>query len=360
LERRRLVERSRRLESEVSQKELHLRRQIEHRRRLEAELAESKGYGQIKGRSPQMLKIFHRIEKVAATDATVLVIGETGTGKELIARELHKRSLRCDQEFVTLDCGALSENLLESELFGHERGAFTGADKQKMGYFEYADGGTIFLDEIGKVSKTVQVKLLRFLQSGEFTRLGAVQSQRANVRIIAAAGPDLPELIKQGKFYPDLYFRLKVVEIHVPPLRERQEDILEIAGYFLTRYVKRYYRPVKGFSPGARESLLNYPWPGNVRELENAIQSAVILAEDETIQAGDLPHELHRASLELSEVAEEVSLAAAKKKWECEFIRARLKEANGNVALAARRAGMFPSNFFQKMKQYGIKREDGL
>jgi transcriptional regulator with GAF, ATPase, and Fis domain len=358
LEHRRLAERTRQLEFEAAQKDLKLNRQVERWRRLEAELTVSKGYGQIKGRSPAMMEVFKLIEKVAATNATVLILGETGTGKELIAREMHRRSLRRDQEFVTLNCSALAEQLLESELFGHEKGAFTGADKQKIGYFEYAGGGTIFLDEIGKISKAVQVKLLRVVQSGEFNRLGSEQVRKTDVRIIAAASPDLPELIKQDKFFPDLYFRLKVIEIRVPPLRERRIDILDIAGYFRERYARRYTKTVHNFSPEACDLLVNYDWPGNVRELENTVERAVILTDDETIQAEDLPHELHPTPSPPAQVMDETNFAEAKKKWERDYICVRLKEANGNVAEAARRAGMFPSNFHQKMKQYGITRED--
>jgi transcriptional regulator with GAF, ATPase, and Fis domain len=325
---------------------------------LEAELAVSKGYGQIKGRSPAMMEVFKLIEKVASTNAPVLILGETGTGKELIAREMHRRSLRRDQEFVTLNCSALAEQLLESELFGHEKGAFTGADRQKIGYFEYASGGTIFLDEIGKISKAVQVKLLRVVQSGEFNRLSSEQVRKTDVRIIAASSPDLPELIKQDKFFPDLYFRLKVIEIRVPPLRERRIDILDMAGYFRERYARRYGKTVHNFSPEACDLLVNYDWPGNVRELENTVERAVILTDDETLQAEDLPHELYQTPSPPTPTAEEINFAEAKKKWERDYICTRLKEAGGNVAEAARRAGMFPSNFHQKMKQYGITRED--
>ncbi len=360
LEHRRLAERTRQLESEAAQKDLKLNRQAERWRRLEGELAVSKGYGQIKGRSPAMMEVFKLIDKVAATNATVLILGGTGTGKELIARELHRRSLRRDQEFVTLNCSALAEQLLESELFGHEKGAFTGADRQKIGFFEYAGGGTIFLDEIGKISKAVQVKLLRVVQSGEFNRLGSEQIRKTDIRIIAAASPDLPELIKQDKFFPDLYFRLKVIEIRVPPLCERRIDILDIAGYFRERYARRYNKTVYNFSKEACDLLVNYSWPGNVRELENTIERAVILTDDETIQAEDLPHELHQPPVQPAQALDETNFAEAKKRWERDYISMRLKEANGNVAEAARRAGMFPSNFHQKMKQYGITREDCL
>jgi two-component system response regulator HydG len=316
LEHRRLAERTRQLESEAAQKDLKLNRQVERWRRLEAELAVSKGYGQIKGRSPAMMEVFKLIDKVAATNATVLILGGTGTGKELIARELHRRSLRRDQEFVTLNCSALAEQLLESELFGHEKGAFTGADRQKIGYFEYAGGGTIFLDEIGKISKAVQVKLLRVVQSGEFNRLGSEQIRKTDVRIIAASSPDLPELIKQDKFFPDLYFRLKVIEIRVPPLCERRIDILDIAGYFRERYAKRYNKTVYNFSKEACDLLVNYSWPGNVRELENTVERAVILTDDETIQAEDLPHELHQPPVQPAQAMDETNFAEAKKKWE--------------------------------------------
>jgi len=349
----------RRLETDVTHKDLKLRRQTERLRRLEAELVESKGYGKIKGcKSPAMRKVVAMIEKVAKTEATVLIVGETGAGKELVAWELYQRSSRCEEEFVTLNCASLTETLLGSELFGHEKGAFTGADKQKIGYFEHANGGTIFLDEIGKLSKEVQAKLLRVVQSGEFNRAGGTATLKTDVRVIAAASPDLPELIKQDKFYPDLYFRLKVVDIHLPPLRERREDIPELAEYFRERYADRHKKLIKQFSPEALGLLEKYAWPGNVRELENIIHSAVIFTDGEEIQAEDLPVELQQASIELASPTGELTYFDAKKKWECEFIRARLKEANGNVAEAARLAGIFSSNFHQKMKQCGIRREE--
>jgi Nif-specific regulatory protein len=354
----------RRLESEAAQKDLKLRRQTERRRQLEMRLAESEGYEEIKGlKSLAMLEVCNQIEKVAATDSAVLIIGETGTGKELVARVLHRKSARREEEFVSINCAALPENLLEAELFGHAKGAFTGADKDKMGYFETADGGTIFLDEIAKSSRPFQTKLLRVLETGEFNRLGETKTRKANVRIISAASPDLPELIKKGEFYPDLYYRLEGFVIRIPPLRERREDLLEIAEYFLKKFAEEHERGVTGFSAESREMILGYSWPGNVRELRNAVNRAVILAESEIIQAEELPIPM-QASTTSSQAPEGQALNfnAAKQRaienFEREFLCRVLGETHGNISAAARLAGMYKKNFIQKMQQYGIKRED--
>ena len=229
------------------------------------------------------------IEKVAETDSTILILGESGTGKELVARTIHYNSHRKHKTMIPINCGAIPETLLESELFGHEKGAFTGASSTRIGRFELADGGTIFLDEIGDMSPTLQVKLLRVLQQREFERVGGVRTIKVDVRIIAATNIDLEDAVQEGKFREDLYYRLNVIPIVVPPLRERTDDIPLLIDYFLTHFIKTKKKDIKGFSPAAMEILMSYPWPGNIRELENLIERLVILKGEGTIGVEDLP-----------------------------------------------------------------------
>ncbi|MDZ7344113.1 MAG: sigma-54-dependent Fis family transcriptional regulator [candidate division KSB1 bacterium] len=345
---------------------LDRRQLIERQHKLQMALDERIGYGELIGRSPAMQEVFKLIDKVAGKDITVLITGETGTGKELVARELQRRSSRHDQEFVAFSCANLPENLLESELFGHEKGAFTGADRRKRGLFEIADGGTMFLDEISEMNPAIQAKLLRFLQSGEFKPLGAEVTKRADVRMIVASNRNLSEMIAQGQFREDLYYRLNVIEIKLPPLRERGEDILLIAEYFLKRFARQFNSPVRSFSPAARELLLQHTFPGNVRELENLVLRAIVLAEGDTIEADDLAiTKSHTRRQVPTFVLPSVSLFNQAKqelieRFEREFIRVGLQATNGNISEAARRAGMHKKNFIQKMQQYGIKREDFL
>ncbi len=235
------------------------------------------------GNCPAMRDIHRRIEKVAPTNATVLVIGESGTGKELVARALHEQSLRSKGPMITINCAAIPESLIENELFGHEKGSYTGAEKSQLGMIESADGGCLFLDEIGELSANAQARLLRVLQEGEIRRVGSTQTKRVDIRLIAATHRDLPSLVRQNKFREDLYFRLRVMEIHLPPLRERSEDIQTLALLLLDRISNRLHRGGMYFDDQALAAIMEYPWPGNVRELENAIERAVILAESSTI-----------------------------------------------------------------------------
>jgi len=265
------------------------------RRRLKQEAAELRQrlsdrhrLPNIIGSSPAMQSVFDTVLQVAPSRASVLITGESGTGKELIAAALHEHSPRAGKPFVKLHCAALSETLLESELFGHERGAFTGAVTRRDGRFQQADRGTLFLDEIGEISPSVQVKLLRFLQEHEFERVGANQTTKVDVRVVAATNRNLRERVKQGLFREDLYYRLNVVAIEMPPLRQRSSDIGLLAHHFLTRYAKENAKNVTGFADGAMEKLLRYPWPGNVRELENAIERAVVICRGELIRPEDL------------------------------------------------------------------------
>jgi DNA-binding NtrC family response regulator len=243
----------------------------------------------IVGDSPPMQRVFEIVDQVAPSRATVMITGESGTGKELVANAIHQRSPRANGPFIKLHCAALAESLLESELFGHERGSFTGAMARKDGRFQLADGGTLFLDEIGEISPSIQVKLLRFLQEHEFERVGGTQTIRVDVRVIAATNRNLTEEVAKGRFREDLFYRLNVVALEMPPLRERRSDVPPLARFFLERYAKDNGKPIEGFSPEALELLTAYDWPGNVRELENAIERAVVLAGGPVLEARQLP-----------------------------------------------------------------------
>lgn len=335
------------------------RRLEERQHRLQAELEKSYGYGEIIGRSPAIQEVFKLLDRVADTDATVLITGETGTGKELAARALHRKSPRCDREFVAINCSALPEALLETELFGIEEKTATGVRKHS-GFFEQASGGTLLIDEVGDMPANMQVKLLRVLQERSIRRVGGEREISVDVRIVAATHRDLRTLVEQGKFREDLFYRLNVIEIKLPPLRERGEDILLIAQYFLGRYAKQFNRPVTGLSPEAAEMLLNCSFPGNARELENIIQRAVALASGTTIEAGDLP--LPAAPGAPAPEAGEWNYNRAKQiaieNFDKDLLHRLLKATGGNISEAARRAGMDKKNLIQKLKQYGIKRED--
>ncbi len=245
--------------------------------------------GNIVGASPPMQRVFEIVDQVAPSRATVLITGESGTGKELVANALHQRSPRANGPFVKLHCAALAESLLESELFGHEKGSFTGAMARKDGRFQIADGGTLFLDEIGEISPSIQVKLLRFLQEHEFERVGGNQTIRVDVRVIAATNRNLQELVAKGKFREDLFYRLNVVSLEMPPLRDRRTDIPALSKFFLDRYAKENAKPIDGFTTESLERLMAYDWPGNVRELENAVERAVVLCNTPQIEARHLP-----------------------------------------------------------------------
>jgi DNA-binding NtrC family response regulator len=265
---------------------LELRREA---RQLRQRVRERVAPDNIIGTSPPMQHVFEVVDQVAPSKATVLITGESGTGKELVASAVHQRSPRATKPFIKLHCAALAESLLESELFGHEKGAFTGAVTRKEGRFEMADGGTLFLDEIGEISPSIQVKLLRFLQEHEFERVGGTQTLHVDVRVIAATNRNLPDEVAQGRFREDLYYRLNVVGLEMPPLRDRRVDLTDLARYFLARFTKENAKAIEGFTPEALELILSYDWPGNVRELENAVERAVVLATTPQIEAKHLP-----------------------------------------------------------------------
>ncbi|MCL4501798.1 MAG: sigma-54 dependent transcriptional regulator [Deltaproteobacteria bacterium] len=311
-------------------------------------------FSSIIGRSPKMLEIFETLALVAPTEATVLILGESGTGKELIANAIHQNSPRQKKPLVKLNCAALQESLLESELFGHERGAFTGAVSRKEGRFQQADGGTIFLDEIGDMTLNTQAKMLRVLQEKEFEPVGATRTIKVDVRVIAATNKDLLQEVQSGRFREDLYYRLNVVSLTIPPLRERREDIPLLAEYFLKVYAEKNHRPIKGLEPAVLDAFQRYQWPGNVRELENAVERAVIMCPREYLRLQDLPLTLR--SLETEEAPGEIAIKAglSMREMEKQLILKTLEETQGNKSKAARQLGISRRTLFNKLSEYGI------
>jgi Nif-specific regulatory protein len=281
-----------------------------------------------------MTEVFQMIERIAHTDITVLIRGESGTGKELVANAIHFNSPRASKPFLKLNCAALPDTLIESELFGHEKGAFTGATEQRMGRFERADGGTLFLDEIGTLSLTAQAKLLRVLQEWEFERIGGNRTLRVDIRIITATSKDLEKSIEEGTFREDLYYRLNVFPIFMPPLRERKTDILLLADYFVDKFNRKHQKDVRRISTPAIDMLMQYHWPGNVRELENCIERAVLLCIDRVIHSYHLPPTLQTG--EQSGTVPLLSFEEAMENFEKELIIDALKNSGGNMAEAAR------------------------
>jgi two-component system response regulator HydG len=293
---------------DLEELEMKVERAMEHRRLLSRLQVYDRDvlvpkFESIVGESPQMKEIFRTIEKVARSNATVLVLGETGVGKELVAEALHRNSSRANGPFVKMNCAALHENLLESELFGHERGSFTGADRQRIGRFELANEGTLFLDEIGSMTRSTQTKVLRVLQEREFERLGGSRTVKVDVRLVAATNANLEECIRKGEFREDLYYRINVVNLTIPPLRERKEDIVPLARYFINRFSAELKKEVRGMTPSAVRALQRHTWPGNIRELENTVERAVLMCDAESITADDLnlqgPQDAGTASLNL-------------------------------------------------------------
>ena len=297
------------------------------------------------GEGEAMQRVYHFISKVAPTDATVLISGESGTGKELAARAIHRNSKRAQKSFMAVNCAALNESLLESELFGHEKGSFTGALAQKKGRLEIADGGTIFLDEIGELTPPLQVKLLRVLQEREFERVGGTVTIKVDLRVIAATNKNLEEAIEAGEFRQDLYYRLNVVSLEMPPLRDRREDIMLLANYFADKSSAQCNRKLKGFSPEARTCLTSYDWPGNVRELENAIERAVVLGTTDLILAEDLPEALLERECAVAAPAMFHNAVAQTKR---QIIIDAMDQAGGKFAEAAKLLGVHP-NYLQRL-----------
>ena len=308
------------------------------------------------GKSQKIRQVFALVDKVAETDSTILVFGESGTGKELIAREIHLKSSRSDGPFVSINCGALPETLLESELFGHVRGSFTGAVRDKEGLLAVAKGGTFFLDEVGETSPTIQVKLLRVLQEREIIPVGGTKPIKVDVRLIAATNADLEHDVETGKFRADLFYRLNVIPIRVPPLRERKDDIALLVEHFLKVYCEGAGRPIKTVAPEAFELLMRYDWPGNVRELENAVERAVILQEERVITSEDLPEKLRARAVDRSESVVSVSNLTLDE-LEKEYLFKVLEETGWHKKRAASILGINASTLYRKLQRYGFEKE---
>ncbi len=325
---------------------------------LRQQLDSKFGLAHIVGESAPMQEVFEVVKQVAPSPATVLLLGESGTGKELIARAIHQLSPRAKAPLVTVHCAALASTLLESELFGHEKGAFTGAHERRVGRFEQAQGGTLFLDEIGEIDATIQIKLLRFLGERTFERVGSGKTLSADVRLITATNKNLEELVKAGTFREDLFFRLRVVEIHLPPLRERTGDISLLAQSFLLEFAGTNGKPVADFTADALDLLMNYSWPGNVRELRTAIESAVVLCRGQRISARDLPPWVRQGGGATVSVDPARLLARndlTVKEAEKQLIIRALKETDGNRTLAAKKIGMSRRTFHRKLHTYHLE-----
>lgn len=330
-----------------TQVELH--RALQRAARLEAEnrLLRAEGRPEFLATAPAMQAVLETMARVGPSDANVLITGEHGTGKEVVARTLHALSARASRSLVAVNTGAIPDGVFESELFGHVKGAFTDARTDRIGRFELADGGTIFLDEIGNVPLRQQAKLLRVLESGEVERVGSSRSRRVNVRVLSATNTDLPAACQAGQFREDLLFRLNTVEVRVPPLRERREDIALLGAHFLARYAARYRRPVQTFDPAALQAMMQYSWPGNVRELEHTIERAVLMSRTADIQPADLSLSSPRAQ---TQNLEDLSLEAV----EAVLVRKALQRFQGNVSQAAEALGLSRGALYRRMEKYGL------
>jgi Nif-specific regulatory protein len=368
----RLVESFSELVSLATRNALDRRRLTQRIDRLSRELREQYDFGAIVGQDARMVEVLKLVAQVADSEATVLIQGESGTGKELIARAIHFNSRRRDKPFIAINCGALPENLLESELFGHVRGAFTGAVQDHPGWFERAEGGTLLLDEVGELTPSLQVKLLRVLENGEYSRVGSTQVRRADARIVAATNRDLDELAREGRIRRDFLYRLNVVEVRLPPLRERRSDLPLLIRHLIEKQVSRQgkNRGPKHLAPETEQRLLGYDYPGNVRELQNVLQRAMLLSEGEIIEARHLPDALQGGRPSAASDAPEAmepegddsllseGFRAAKQRvverFERDYITRCLRQAHGNISQAARLAAIDYKNFYTKMQQHGI------
>ena len=342
---------------EIQKIEAFQRLRLENRY-LKDELLQRHRFGRIIGKDEKMMEIYWLIKEVAAVNSSVLIQGESGTGKELIAQAIHHSSPRNDRPFVRVNCAAMPEGLLESELFGHERGAFTGAIARRKGRFELADGGTLFLDEIGDMSPSLQAKLLRVLQEGEFERVGGTQTIKVDVRLISATNKDLEEEVEKGHFREDLFYRINVIPIYVPPLRERKEDIPLLAVHFLERYRTEMGKDLSYITQGALDLMRAYPWPGNVRELENVIERAVVMSHRDQLNVEDLPENLRGGSTGTTSdfmMGEATTFKEAKRRFEKFFLEEMLRRYNGNITRTAEAIQMPRRNLQMKMRMYNIE-----
>lgn len=323
----------------------------EHNRLLREEI--SGEFSEIIGTSKPIKEIFSLVEKISESDSSVLIHGESGTGKELIARAIHRNSLRNDKPFIKMNCGALNDNLLESELFGHEKGSFTGAIKQKKGRFELADEGTLFLDEIGDISPNMQVKLLRVLQEGEFERVGGEETLKTDVRIIAASNKDLQKSISENEFREDLFYRLSVIPVSVPSLRERRDDIPLLINHFLNKLKEKYNKKIKNISDEGLNALMSYTWPGNIRELENLVERLFFISSEDTIDAELISSQLFK-NVSAINIYENMPLEDALFTFEKNLIVQALKKNDGIKNRAAKALGINTSTLYYKLEKYGL------
>ncbi|HOE10691.1 MAG TPA: sigma-54 dependent transcriptional regulator [bacterium] len=336
------------------------RRLIDRTRRLTEEVQDRRAFEGLIGRSKSMQELYALIKRVAATESTVLIMGESGTGKEVVARAIHAQSPRADKRFVPVNCGALPRDLIESELFGHEKGAFSGAHQRRIGLVEAADRGTLFLDEIADLPADLQVKILRVIEQKEIRRVGSVTDIKVDVRLLSATNRDLEADVKSGRFREDLYYRLSIVPIRIPPLRERTEDIPLLAQHFIEQFNKKMNRSVCGTTPAAMRLLREYPWPGNVRELENTIERALVLRDQGEICEEDLPIQLRRQPPEAVNDTylldqSELTFQQAREAFERSYLESLLKANDNNVTRSAMLAGLSRRRLQELIKKYGLK-----
>ncbi|HHT9106851.1 MAG TPA: sigma-54-dependent transcriptional regulator [Candidatus Wujingus californicus] len=323
---------------------------VAQNRLLKEKLKDKYKYSNLVGSTQQMRRILNTIEDVAPSTASILILGETGTGKELVANAIHYQSERAGMPFIVLHCAALSEGVLESELFGHEKGAFTGAIQSRKGRFELADGGTLFLDEVGETSLKVQVKLLRVLEKGEFERVGGEKTIKVDVRLIAATNRNLEKEVSAGRFREDLFYRLNVISVHLPSLRERREDIPLLSNFFVIKYAKKYKKEIEGFTSEAMKILIDYNWPGNVRELENVVERAVVLCKRNMISIEHLPENIAQGKRDMSVI--KIPLGVTLKEAEKEIIQKTLNMTDGSKSDAAKILGISTRKIEYKVKEW--------
>ncbi len=349
---------------EPDELELVVARAVEHARlrrdnaKLRSELRGTFDVHGIVGKSQAMKDVVSILERIAPSDVPILIEGESGTGKDLLARAAHALSRRAQGPYVALNMSAIPENLAEAELFGHEKGAFTGAEQAREGFFAEAEGGTLFLDEIGLLPAALQPKLLRVLQDGEYIPVGSRKPRKANVRVVAATNEDLARSVKEGRFREDLWFRLRVVPVRLPPLRERREDVPLLVDHFVAKHALRLGRPPLHPDADALRALLDHPWPGNIRELEHAIERGLLLARGDAITLADLPPELGRAAQDAAAAGNgEGRYRRARDAWERRFLEDLLREEGGNVAKAAEAAGLHRSTLYEKLTRHGLVEE---
>jgi len=333
---------------------------LEENQVLKKELSGKFQFDNIIGTSSALKSLLEKVEKIARRDTSVLITGESGTGKELIARAIHYNSPRKDSRFMAINCGALPESILEGELFGSKKGAFTGATENRKGLLEAADGGTLFLDEVGNLPLNVQKTLLRFLQEHEFMRIGDTKPIKVNVRILSATNADLLADVKRGTFREDLYYRLNVINLHLPPLRDRAEDIPLLAAHFIKEQNQKFGTTVKGFSPEALHALCTFPWPGNIRQLENVIEASLAVETEETISLSVLSQfiEVDVDAAEGAAMEDKGDYSSNLAAFEIAYLQGLLKRCDGNVEEAARQAGMNMATIYRKLKKYNLKKED--